>query len=266
MKTIQQLMDMRGRTTLITGANGMLGQHMAEAIAELGGALILVDIPETDYSSLLKVLKEYNCEVECMSCDLESNSQRSKLIHEINEMKLSVNVLINNAAFCGANDLQGWATSFEEQSVETWRRALEVNLTSAFDLSKSLLPQLKKSGNGSIINIASIYGVNGPDHSIYEGTEMGNPAAYSVSKGGLIQLTRWLATTIAPDVRVNAISLGGISRNQPQKFITRYEQRTPLGRMAIEEDFKGITAYLASDMSKYVTGQNINVDGGWGVW
>ncbi len=101
---------------------------------------------------------------------------------------------------------------------------------------------------------------------MYKGTEMGNPAAYSASKGGLIQLTRWLATTIAPDVRVNSISPGGVFRNQPKQFVDRYEKRTPLGRMATEEDFKGIIAYLASDLSKYVTGQNIDVDGGWGVW
>jgi NAD(P)-dependent dehydrogenase (short-subunit alcohol dehydrogenase family) len=135
-----------------------------------------------------------------------------------------------------------------------------------FDLSKLFYPQLKKNGNGSIINISSIYGTSGPVHSMYKGTEMGNPAAYSASKGGLIQLTRWLATTIAPDVRVNSISPGGVFRNQPKQFVDRYEKRTPLGRMATEEDFKGIIAYLASDLSKYVTGQNIDVDGGWGVW
>jgi len=155
---------------------------------------------------------------------------------------------------------------FEEQTVDTWRRAIEVNLTAAFDLSKALLPKLKKSGNSSIINVASIYGVTGPVHSMYEDTEMGNPAAYSASKGGLIQFTRWLATTIAPEVRVNAISPGGIYRNQPESFVNRYNERTPLGRMAAEEDLKGIIAYLASDMSKYVTGQNINIDGGWTVW
>ena len=92
---------------------------------------------------------------------------------------------------------------------------------------------------------------------------MGNPAGYSASKGGLIQLTSWLATTVSPDIRVNSISPGGVWRNQPSKFVERYESRTPLGRMATEEDFKGVVAYLASDLSAYVTGQNIVVDGGW---
>jgi NAD(P)-dependent dehydrogenase (short-subunit alcohol dehydrogenase family) len=95
---------------------------------------------------------------------------------------------------------------------------------------------------------------------------MGNPAAYSVSKGGMVQFTRWLATVLAPEIRVNAISPGGIWRTQPEDFHRRYIERTPLGRMASEEDLKGAVVYLASDMSSYVTGQNLLVDGGWTSW
>ena len=95
---------------------------------------------------------------------------------------------------------------------------------------------------------------------------MASPAAYASSKGGLIQLSRWLATTLSPDVRVNVISPGGISRSQPKKFIERYELKTPLGRMAAEDDFRGAVAYLASDLSAYVTGHVLRVDGGWGIW
>ena len=266
MRTVQQLMDMSGRTVLITGATGNLGQHMVETIAELNGNLILVDRPDSNYSILLEKLKIYKCNIECIECDLESDNHRTEMVHKINNLNLPVNVLINNAAFGGTTDLQGWVAPLEGQTIKTWRRAMEVNLTAAFDLSKSLLPKLKKNRNGSIINISSIYGSSSPVHSMYEGTKMGNPAAYSVSKGGLIQLTRWLSTTIAPDVRVNTVSPGGVFRNQPEQFVSKYEERTPLGRMATEEDFKGIIAYLASDMSKYVTGQNINVDGGWTTW
>ncbi len=113
---------------------------------------------------------------------------------------------------------------------------------------------------------ASIYGMVGPDFSLYAGTSMGNPAAYAASKGGLLQLTRYLATALAPRVRVNAITPGGIVRGQPPAFIERYVAKTPLGRMATEEDFKGAIAYLASDLSRYVTGQNLVVDGGWTAW
>ena len=265
MRTVQQLMDMSGRTVLITGVTGGLGQHMAETIAELGGNLILVDRPGSDYIELIKILKKYKCKVKCLDCNLEDGEQRIKLIKKINDQNLPVDVLINNAAFVGTTDLQGWATAFEEQTVDTWRRAIEVNLTAVFDLSKELLPQLKKSVSGSIINISSIYGVTGPVYSMYEGTKMGSPAAYFASKGGLIQLTRWLANTISPDVRVNVVSPGGVFRNQPHEFVERYKERTPLGRMATEEDLKGIIAYLASDLSTYVTGQNFLIDGGWTV-
>jgi NAD(P)-dependent dehydrogenase (short-subunit alcohol dehydrogenase family) len=143
---------------------------------------------------------------------------------------------------------------------------MEVNLTAVFDLSKGLSTLLKESKSGSIVNIASIYGMYGPDWSLYQGTSMSNPAAYAASKGGLIQLTRWLATTVSPEVRVNAVSPGGIFRGQPEEFVKRYEARTPLGRMASEEDFRGAIAYLTSDLSRFVTGQVLNVDGGWGVW
>ena len=177
-----------------------------------------------------------------------------------------LNILINNAAFVGTSELQGWHVPFEKQTVDTWRRAMEVNLTAAFDLCQGLAPMLKIAKGANIINITSIYGEYGPDWSLYKNTSMSNPAAYAASKGGLIQFTRWLATTLAPHVRVNAISPGGISRNQPANFVQRYEARTPLGRMATEDDFRGVVAHLSSDLSKYVTGQNLAVDGGWGVW
>ena len=107
---------------------------------------------------------------------------------------------------------------------------------------------------------------SGPDFSLYEGTQMANPAAYGASKGGLDQLTRYLATALAPRVRVNTLSPGGIARQQPAVFAERYAARTPLGRMGTEEDVKGAIAFLASDASAYVTGQSVFVDGGWSAW
>jgi NAD(P)-dependent dehydrogenase (short-subunit alcohol dehydrogenase family) len=125
---------------------------------------------------------------------------------------------------------------------------------------------MKNAMGANIINIASIYGSYGPDWSLYKDTDMGNPAAYAATKGGLIQFTRWLATTISPAVRVNAISPGGVLRNQPKSFQNRYESRVPLARMASEQDFKGALAYLSCDLSAYVTGHILEVNGGWGAW
>ncbi|MDK9701590.1 MAG: SDR family oxidoreductase [Sulfuritalea sp.] len=267
MTTIEKLMSLKGRRALVTGATGGLGKIMAETLAELGSDLVLIDQPGSDFERLSdKLSQRWGSRIQHRHCDLEHQEQRAELIDWISCSGEGINILINNAAFVGTSELQGWAVPFAEQTVITWRRAIEVNLTAAFHLCQGLAPLLKVANGASIINIASIYGEYGPDWSLYEGTAMSNPAAYGVSKGGLIQFTRWLSTTIAPYVRVNAISPGGIARGQPEEFVARYQAKTPMGRMATEDDFRGVVAYLASDMSKYVTGQNLMVDGGWGVW
>ena len=267
MRLVQELISLKGRRALITGANGGIGRQMAATIAELGGDLILVDVPGTNYSEVLDIVNNISeVDVACIDCDLEDETARQDLMDNILNQKKPLNILINNAAFVGTSGLEGWVTQFKDQTVSTWRRAIEVNLTATFDLSKGLSEKLKQSSHGSIINLASIYATLGPDYSFYEGTQMGNPAAYAASKGGIVQLTRWLSTTLAPDIRVNTLSPGGVFRNQPEVFVKRYEEKVPLGRMATEEDFKGSVAFLASDLSQYVTGQNMLVDGGWGAW
>jgi NAD(P)-dependent dehydrogenase (short-subunit alcohol dehydrogenase family) len=267
MCKIKDLINLKGRTALITGANGLLGNVIAETLAELGADLILVDRHNSNLRNQSNLITtNYDINVEYQFCDLEIESQRSELISWININDKRLSLLINNAAFLGSEKIQGWSVPFHEQSLESWRRALEVNLTSVFDLCQKLTPILNSSKGASIINIGSIYGQFAPDWSLYKGTNMSNPAAYNASKGGLLQLTRWLATTLAPRIRVNAISPGGIYRDQPKKFVTRYEARTPLARMACENDFKGAVAYLSSDLSSYVTGHNLAVDGGWGIW
>lgn len=267
MTVIKELMNLAGRRALITGATGGLGKVMADTLAELGADLVLVDRAGSDCQSLTEALTQrWGNKVQYQVCDLEQQEQRTELMGWVKGEVGELDILINNAAFVGTSGLQGWVVPFEEQTVDTWRRALEVNLTAVFDLCRGLTPLLKAARRGSIINIASIYGTLGPDYGLYEGTAMGNPAAYAASKGGLVQLSRWLATTLAPQVRVNAISPGGVFRNQPDVFVKRYEARTPLGRMATENDFRGTIAYLASDLSAYVTGQNLMVDGGWSAW
>jgi NAD(P)-dependent dehydrogenase (short-subunit alcohol dehydrogenase family) len=265
--TLSQLMDMRKHRFLITGATGYLGQAITETLAEVGADLILVDRPGSNFIDLEnRIINTWHVNTISLACNLESEKERNALIASVKSDGLGLSGLINNAAFVGSSNLEGWVVPFEEQTLETWRRAFEVNLTAAFHLSQSFASELRESTNGSIINIASIYGEYGPDWSLYENSPMGNPAAYAASKGGLLQLTRWLATTMAPNVRVNAISPGGVFRSQPKQFVERYIAKTPLARMATEDDFRGAVAYLATGLSRYVTGQNLKVDGGWGTW
>jgi NAD(P)-dependent dehydrogenase (short-subunit alcohol dehydrogenase family) len=263
---IKNYFSLSGKLVLVTGATGGLGAEIADVFAGLGADLILVDRDGTPLDDACSFLRDkWNVSVSHKYCDLESEVERGILASDLSKNVCGLDVLINNAAFVGTSDLKGWNVSFEEQSLDSWRRAMEVNVTAVFDLCQRLFPLLKASHNSSIVNIASIYGVYGPDWSMYENTGMSNPAAYSASKGALIQLTRWLSRTMAPNTRVNCVSPGGIFRNQNELFVTRYEKKTPLGRMATENDICGAIAFLASDSSSYITGQNIIVDGGWGV-
>jgi NAD(P)-dependent dehydrogenase (short-subunit alcohol dehydrogenase family) len=260
-------MSLAGRRALITGGAGHLGRVIALTLRELGADLILVDRAGDALERVrAELLSTGTGAVDIAECDLESERARDAFLSSPLVQEQPLSVLVNNAAFVGTSALSGWSAPFAEQTVSAWRRALEVNVTAAFALSQGLLPLLRASRGASIVNIGSIYGVVGPDWSLYDGTAMANPAAYAVSKAGLLQLTRWMATTLAPTVRVNAITPGGIARGQPDAFVEKYIARTPLQRMATEDDFRGAIAFLASDLSAYVTGQNLIVDGGWTSW
>jgi len=165
------------------------------------------------------------------------------LIRHLNETLGAIDIFVNNAAFLGDTKLDGWLSRFGDQSLDAWRRAIEVNLTAPFHLIQSLTPLFRKSNSCSIINIGSIYGHLAPDWSLYEDTDMGNPAAYAVSKAGLIQLTRWLSTTLAPEIRVNAIAPGGVLRGQPTQFIKNMNLKHPWTRMAGEDDLRGAVIF-----------------------
>ena len=258
--------DLSGKVVLITGAFGHIGKVLASGFAENGCSLVLLDKDSVFDEKFYQKLKNVSTSIQFHPIDLESKENRKSVIRRIISENRCIDVLINNAAFVGTSDLEGWTVPFEQQSIETWSRALEVNLTAPFELIQGLIAPLRKSEGASIINVASIYGVIAPDLSIYEGTKMGNPAAYAASKAGLIHLTRWLATALAPQIRVNSVSPGGIFRGQEPLFLEKYIKKTPLGRMATEEDISNFIAYLASDSSSYLTGQNQILDGGFTIW
>lgn len=267
MKTIRELASLDGRVALVTGGAGHIGRAIAGALAEAGADVALVDKTGVCLDeACAEVTLAGSGRVISLGVDLADENGVRSVVPAVQSSLGRIDILVNCAAFVGTAQLAGWVTGFEQQSVDTWRQALEVNLTSTFILVQAAVPSLRASGRGSVINIGSIYGMLGPDMRLYDGTTMGNPAAYAASKGGLLQMTRWWATVLAPTVRVNCISPGGIWRNQPEAFVERYVERTPMHRMGTEEDIKGSALFLASDLSAYVTGQNLAVDGGWSAW
>jgi short-subunit dehydrogenase len=149
--TIKELMNLKGRRALITGATGGLGKVMADTLAELGADLVLVDRPGSDFQGLTGTLfQRWGVKIQQRHCDLEQQDQRADLLDWLKTSGEGLNILINNAAFVGTAELQGWAVPFEQQTVDTWRRALEVNLTAAFDLCQGLAPMLRVAEGASI--------------------------------------------------------------------------------------------------------------------
>jgi len=267
MRSLKELMNLDGRVALITGGAGHIGSVLGEALAELGARIVILDSSEPSCKSMAeKIEATYSVEALPLVVDLADEQAIERASGLVLQKFQRLDILVNCAAMVNLSNRKGWIGPFKEQSSGPWRQALEVNLTASFILTRGLADALEESGHGSVINVSSIYGLVGPDLRLYEGTSLGNAAAYAASKGGLLQLTRWLATVMAPKVRVNAITPGGVWREQPEVFVKRYAERTPLQRMGDEEDFKGAVAYLASDLSAYVTGQNLVVDGGWTVW
>jgi len=267
MRTIKQLMDLRNRVALITGGAGHIGHVIGGGLAELGASIAVLDIDQTTAAaSCAEIARNYNVETLALAVDLTDIAAVKSVPLTVIEKFGKLDIVIHSAAYGGDTKFPGWAVPFAEQTTEAWDRALRVNLTSAFALAQAARESLIESGHGSIVLISSIYGLVGPDMSLYDGTTMTNPAGYGASKAGLLQLTRYLATVLAPQIRVNAISPGGVWRQQVEMFHDRYRARTPLGRMATEEDLKGAVAYLSSDLSSYVTGHNLVVDGGWTAW
>lgn len=267
MNEFFDLARLDGRVALITGACGHVGRMVARTLSDLGAVIVVADLDHVACDDLGATLST--------SCGLAPLTLAGNIANEeywktapavIEEAVGRLDIIVHCAAFVGTTQMEGWAVPFAEQTTEAWNAAMDVNISSYFTMVRELQPLLDMSGRASVISVSSIYGMVGTDLRLYDGLDMANPAAYAASKGGLIQLTRYLATVLAPRIRVNAISPGGLSRNQPDTFQQRYIERTPLQRMGTEEDLVGAVGFLASDLSSYVTGINLPVDGGWTAW
>ncbi len=241
-----------------TGGFGHVGRAVSDVLEELGASVVVADMMTRTASGSARRL---------LPVDLRDAAATRALVPAVAGEFGRLDALVHCAAYTGDTTQAGcWPCRSASRTVAAWDDAHRVNLTSAFVLAQAAREPLTRSGHGSIVLISSIYGVVAPDFGLYTDTSMQNPAAYGTSKAGLLQLTRYLATAMAPAVRVNAVSPGGIARGQAAAFVERYKARTPLGRMGTEEDLKGAVAFLVSDLSSYVTGTNLMVDGGWTAW
>ena len=263
MKSLEALFDLKGKTVFITGGAGYLGAAMCEALAELGANVVIGSRDKEKCRDFAKALSDqFGVEVSGVQLDITKPESIHEALAVIDRKHGRLDVLINNA-------WSGNKNSFDSISMEDWKYDIDVCLNGVFYTTKQAAPHLKKT-NGVIVNVASMYGHVAPDYKMYVGTEHVNPPSYGAAKAGVIQLTKYLASFLSPDgIRVNAISpgpfpFGEILNND--EFIGKLEQKTMLGRIGNPEDLKGIIALLCTDASRYMTGQNICVDGGWAAW
>lgn len=262
------LFSLHNKVAVVTGACGLLGVQHCRALAEAGASVVVADLNETACSALAATLGPQHM---ALSLDVTNRASleagRDAILAKYNH----IDVLVNNAAINDMfeNPLTAKEKSmFEHYPLEQWDRSLQVNITGMFLCSQVLGTVMAGQQSGSIINISSTYGIVGPDQSIYrneagEQTFYKSPA-YPVTKAAVLGFTRYLAAYWGhKNVRVNALSPGGVENNQDVYFQQNYAAKTILGKMAAATDYKGAVIFLASDASAYMTGGNLVVDGGW---
>ncbi len=262
---------------IITGAAGLLGEMHAETVLEAGGKAVLLDINQDLLVNKVKKIEEfYGSNVLGLTCDITNKEQIEDCLQKILKHYGTITGLINNAAndpkVDKKNDNKS-LTRFENLTLDKWQKDLNVGLTGSFLCSQIFGKFMAMQRKGVIVNIASDLSVIAPDQSLYriegiaEDSQPVKPVTYSVVKTGLIGLTKYLATYWAnSNIRVNAISPGGIFNNQNDQFLKKIEEKIPLQRMAKRDEYKGSILYLLSDASSYLTGFNLVVDGGRSCW
>lgn len=263
-----ELFRLDGQVAIITGAAGLLGEQHAIALSDFGASVVLTDLRvEGCEQTAGRILERNQIQVVAWPCDVTQKLAWQALLEQVMSYFGRIDILVNNAAFTTASRSANYDAAFQDFPLEDWQQILVVNLTGTFLGCQVIGSQMLAQRSGSIINMASLYGVVSPNHRMYPETGIHQPVAYSVSKAGVIALTRYLATLWAGQgVRVNSITPGGVYNQHPDLFDSRYASLSPMGRMAHRDEMRGALIYLASAASTYCTGHNLIVDGGWTAW
>ncbi len=265
---INKLFSLKGKTAIVTGGTGLIGKKHCEALSQAGANVIVADISLASTQEFAKILGENALGI---ALDVTDSASLEKAKDEILERFGTIDILVNNAAINDMFENPEMAaefSAFEKYPIESFRKSLEVNVLGVFLCSQIFGIEMAKRGSGSIINVASTYGMVGPDQNIYknkagEQTFFKSPS-YPTTKGAILNFTRYLAAYWGKQgVRVNTLSPGGVENSQDEFFVQNYAAKTLLGRMAKSSDYQGALIFLASDASSYMTGANLVVDGGW---
>ena len=270
---IQSLFDLSGRVAIVTGGAGMLGYHHGSILAAAGANIILLDLALTSpWIRAEQLQAAHGTECLGLAADITFEESLLQVRDAILDKFGRIDILINNAANNPKveADSQGkqWSR-LENFPLDVWNADIAVGLTGAFLCSRIFGTEMAKRSRGVIVNVSSDLGVIAPDQRLYrkdgipDDQQPVKPVTYSVVKTGLIGLTRYLSTYwTAQQIRVNAISPGGVFAGQPQEFTSKLHQLIPMGRMANEDEYEGAILFLCSDASSYMTGHNLIVDGG----
>lgn len=252
--------SLEGKVVVVTGGYGRFGRPVIGALLEHGAQVICACRNTLQAKERLAEVIPATEQLDFLTVDVGDPASIETAYEQALNRYSTVDVLVN-AAGCSTN------LSVEQLDASSWDDVMSVNVRGTFLCSRTFAQKMKENRHGSIVNVASVYGLVAPDPRIYGTTGRNSSVVYGASKAAVLQMTRYLAVHWAPyNIRVNSVSPGGIFNNQEPDFLDRYASRTPLGRMACPEDLQGVVVFLASDASGYITGQNIIVDGGWTVW
>ncbi len=253
---VKELLSLKGKIILVTGGAGNYGRCIVEGLAEADGTVITASRNLEGGQKLAHELSASGLDVYAMRVDQADHDSVMMLKEKIQEEFGRLDVFVNNAVI---RPMEGY-----NKPIEHFAESMRVNATGMMDILREMADLIIESGGGSVINISSMMGMYGPDLSNYEGTDMGDmPPDYFFHRAGIINITRFLARMLADkNVRVNCISPGGLFNNQPRQFLENYNKKVPVGRMANNDDIKGLAVLLASNASAYINGENILMDGG----